>query len=639
MAKAKEKESAKNPKDTNLFDYTEDSIKSLDWKEHIRLRPGMYIGKLGDGSSPDDGIYVLVKEVMDNCIDEYTMGYGKTVELKIEGKTVSVRDYGRGIPLGKVVDVVSKINTGAKYDSKAFQKSVGLNGVGTKAVNALSNYFKVTAFREGKEKTAEFERGVLIKEHKEGKSGEQNGTIVTFIPDDTVFKNFKFHPEFLENQIWNYCFLNAGLKIIFNGKTFVSKNGLLDLLQRKTNEDEIRYPIVHMTGDDIEMAITHNNDYGEDIYSFVNGQHTTQGGTHQQAFREAYVKTIRDFYKKDYDASDIRTGIVAAISVRVIEPVFESQTKTKLGSQYVEEGGKSMRQFIGDFLARELDNYLHKHPAVADGLRKRIEQSERERKELAGIKKLANERAKKANLHNKKLRDCRIHLNDEPPAKGKEDFIAKQAETTIFITEGDSASGSITKSRNVETQAVFSLRGKPLNSFGLTKKVVYENEEFNLLQHALNIEDGLDGLRFNNIVIATDADVDGMHIRLLLMTFFLQFFPDLVKHNHVHVLETPLFRVRNKQETIYCYSEEEKKAAISKLGGKPEITRFKGLGEISPDEFGRFIGPEMKTTLMNLEQGDHIQQLLEYYMGKNSMERQEFIINNLRVELDKVEEA
>ncbi len=639
MAKAKEKESAKTSKDTNLFDYTEDSIKSLDWKEHIRLRPGMYIGKLGDGSSPDDGIYVLVKEVMDNCIDEYTMGYGKTVELKIEGKTVSVRDFGRGIPLGKVVDVVSKINTGAKYDSKAFQKSVGLNGVGTKAVNALSNYFKVTAFREGKEKTAEFERGVLIKEHKEGKSGEQNGTMVTFIPDDTVFKNFKFHPEFLENQIWNYCFLNAGLKIIFNGKTFVSKNGLLDLLQRKTNEDEIRYPIVHMTGDDIEVAITHNNDYGEDIYSFVNGQHTTQGGTHQQAFREAYVKTIRDFYKKDYDASDIRTGIVAAISVRVIEPVFESQTKTKLGSQYVEEGGKSMRQFIGDFLARELDNYLHKHPAVADGLRKRIEQSERERKELAGIKKLANERAKKANLHNKKLRDCRIHLNDEPPTKGKEDFIAKQAETTIFITEGDSASGSITKSRNVETQAVFSLRGKPLNSFGLTKKVVYENEEFNLLQHALNIEDGLDGLRFNNIVIATDADVDGMHIRLLLMTFFLQFFPDLVKHNHVHVLETPLFRVRNKQETIYCYSEEEKNAAISKLGGKPEITRFKGLGEISPDEFGRFIGPEMKTTLMNLEQGDHIQQLLEYYMGKNSMERQEFIINNLRVELDKVEEA
>jgi topoisomerase IV subunit B len=433
---AKEKESVKEAKGSNLFEYTEESIKSLDWKEHIRLRPGMYIGKLGDGSSPDDGIYVLVKEVMDNCIDEYTMGYGKTVELAIEGKTVTIRDYGRGIPLGKVVDVVSKINTGAKYDSKAFQKSVGLNGVGTKAVNALSNYFKVTAFREGREKSAEFERGVLIKEHKEGKSGEQNGTMVTFIPDETVFKNFKFHPEFLENQIWNYCFLNAGLKIIFNGKTYVSKNGLLDLLQRKTNEDEIRYPIIHMSGDDIEVAITHNNDYGEDIYSFVNGQHTTQGGTHQQAFREAYVKTVRDFFKKDYDASDIRTGIVAAISVRVIEPVFESQTKTKLGSQSVEEGGKSMRQFVGDFFAKELDNYLHKNPMVADGLKKRIEQSERERKELAGIKKLANERAKKANLHNKKLRDCRVHLNDDPPSKGKEDFVAKQNETTIFITEG-----------------------------------------------------------------------------------------------------------------------------------------------------------------------------------------------------------
>jgi topoisomerase-4 subunit B len=635
---AKEKET-KPSKSSDLFDYTEESIKSLDWKEHIRLRPGMYIGKLGDGSSPDDGIYVLVKEVMDNCIDEYTMGYGKTVELLVEGKIVTIRDFGRGIPLGKVVDVVSKINTGAKYDSKAFQKSVGLNGVGTKAVNALSNYFKVTAFREGKEKSAEFERGVLIKEHKEGKSGEQNGTLVTFIPDESVFKNFKFHPEFLENQIWNYCFLNAGLKIIFNGKAYVSKNGLLDLLQRKTNEDEIRYPIIHLSGDDIEVAITHNNDYGEDIYSFVNGQHTTQGGTHQQAFREAFVKTIRDFYKKDYDASDIRTGIVAAVSVRVIEPVFESQTKTKLGSQFVEEGGKSMRQFVGDFFARELDNYLHKNAAVAEELKKRIEQSERERKELAGIKKLANERAKKANLHNKKLRDCRIHLNDEAPSKSREEFVARQNETTIFITEGDSASGSITKSRNVETQAVFSLRGKPLNSYGLTKKVVYENEEFNLLQHALNIEEGMEGLRFNNIVIATDADVDGMHIRLLLMTFFLQFFPDLVKHNHVHVLETPLFRVRNKQETIYCYSEEEKKAAIKKLGGKPEITRFKGLGEISPDEFGRFIGPEMKTTLMNLEQGDHIQQLLEYYMGKNTMERQEFIINNLKVELDKVEEA
>ncbi|MBL7742800.1 MAG: type IIA DNA topoisomerase subunit B [Chitinophagaceae bacterium] len=626
-------------KETNLFDYTEDSIKSLDWKEHIRLRPGMYIGKLGDGSSPDDGIYVLVKEVLDNCIDEYTMGYGKTVELTIEGKEVTIRDYGRGIPLGKVVDVVSKINTGAKYDSKAFQKSVGLNGVGTKAVNALSQKFKVTAVREGKEKTAEFERGVLIKEYKEAKTGEQNGTLVTFIPDESVFKNFKFHPEFLENQIWNYCFLNAGLKIIFNGKTYVSKNGLLDLLQRKTNEDEIRYPIIHLTGDDIEVAITHNNDYGEDIYSFVNGQHTTQGGTHQQAFREAYVKTIREFFKKDYDASDVRTGIVAAVSVRVVEPVFESQTKTKLGSVNVDTDGPSMRQFVGDFLAKELDNYLHKNPTVADGLKKRIEQSERERKEMAGIKKLANERAKKANLHNKKLRDCRFHLNDEPPNKGKEEFVAKQNETTIFITEGDSASGSITKSRNVETQAVFSLRGKPLNCFGLTKKVVYENEEFNLLQHALNIEEGLEGLRFNNIVIATDADVDGMHIRLLLMTFFLQFFPDLVKHEKVYVLQTPLFRVRNKQETIYCYDDGEKLAAIKKLGGKPEITRFKGLGEISPEEFARFIGPDMRKELMRLDAGDHIQQLLEYYMGKNTMERQEFIIDNLKVEMDKVEEA
>lgn len=625
---------AKEKDTTNLFDYTEESIKSLDWKEHIRLRPGMYIGKLGDGSSPDDGIYVLVKEVMDNCIDEYTMGYGKTVELTVEGRTVTIRDYGRGIPLGKVVDVVSKINTGAKYDSKAFQKSVGLNGVGTKAVNALSNYFKVTAVREGKEKTAEFERGVLIKEYKEAKTGDQNGTLVTFIPDESVFKNFKFHPEFLENQIWNYCFLNAGLKIIFNGKSFISKNGLLDLLQRKTNEDEIRYPIIHIKGDDIEVAITHNNDYGEDIYSFVNGQHTTQGGTHQQAFREAYVKTIRDFYKKDYDASDIRTGIVAAVSVRVVEPVFESQTKTKLGSVNVDIDGPSMRQFVGDFLTKELDNYLHKNPSIAEALKKRIEQSERERKELAGIKKLANERAKKANLHNRKLRDCRVHLNDDPPSKGKEAYFALQNQSTIFITEGDSASGSITKSRNVETQAVFSLRGKPLNCYGLTKKVVYENEEFNLLQHALNIEEGLEGLRYKNIVIATDADVDGMHIRLLLMTFFLQFFPDLVKRDHVFILETPLFRVRNKQETIYCYDESEKQAAIKKLGGKPEITRFKGLGEISPEEFGKFIGDQTKLQPVLLEQGDHIQQLLEYYMGKNTPDRQEFIIGNLKIEMD-----
>ena len=626
MAKEKEK--------SDLFNYDEDSIKSLDWKEHIRLRPGMYIGKLGDGASPDDGIYVLVKEVMDNCIDEYTMGHGKTVELTIDGKEVTIRDYGRGIPLGKVVDVVSKINTGAKYDSKAFQKSVGLNGVGTKAVNALSNYFKVTAVREGKEKTAEFERGVLIKEYKETKTSEENGTLVTFIPDEQVFKNFKFHPEFLENQIWNYCFLNAGLKIVFNGKGFVSKNGLFDLLQRKTNEDEIRYPIIHLKGNDIEIALSHTNDYGQDINSFVNGQHTTQGGTHQQAFREMYVKTIREFYKKDYDASDIRTGIVAAVSVRVVEPVFESQTKTKLGSVNVDIKGPSMRQFFSDFLSKELDNYLHKNPATADAFKKRIEQSERERKDMAGIKKLANERAKKANLHNKKLRDCRVHLNDESPSKGKELFVEKQNATTIFITEGDSASGSITKSRNVETQAVFSLRGKPLNCFGLTKKVVYENEEFNLLQHALNIEEGMEGLRFNNIVIATDADVDGMHIRLLLMTFFLQFFPDLVKHNHVYILETPLFRVRNKQETIYCYTEDEKADAVKKLGSKPEITRFKGLGEISPDEFGQFIGDEMKTTLMGLEAGEHIQDLLDFYMGKNTPDRQEFIINNLKVELD-----
>ena len=625
----------------NLFEYTEESIKSLDWKEHIRLRPGMYIGKLGDGSSPDDGIYVLVKEVVDNCIDEYTMGYGKNVDINIEDKLVTVRDYGRGIPLGKVVDVVSKINTGAKYDSKVFQKSVGLNGVGTKAVNALSKYFKVSSFRDGKVKEAEFERGVLIKEYKEAKTTAENGTLVTFIPDDTVFKNFHFISEYLEKQIWNYCFLNAGLKIIFNGKSYVSKNGLLDLLTRETNADSnpdgICYPIIHLKGDDIEVALTHNNDYGEEYHSFVNGQHTTQGGTHQAAFREAYVKVIRDFFKKDYEASDIRASIVAAVAVRVVEPVFESQTKTKLGSINVEEGGPSMRQFILDFLSRELDNYLHKNPSVADALKKRIEQSERERKDLAGIKKLANERAKKANLHNKKLRDCRVHLNDEPPSKGKQEFFATQKNTTIFITEGDSASGSLTKARDVETQAVFSLRGKPLNCFGMTKKVVYENEELNLLQHALNIEEGLEGLRYNRIVIATDADVDGMHIRLLIMTFFLQFFPDLVKNNHVYILQTPLFRVRNKQETIYCYSEAEKQSAVKKLGSKPEITRFKGLGEISPDEFGRFIGDEIRLDPVILEHGDHIQHLLEYYMGKNTQERQEFIINNLKVELDTAE--
>jgi topoisomerase-4 subunit B len=622
---------------SNLFEYTEDSIKSLDWREHIRLRPGMYIGKLGDGSSPDDGIYVLLKEVIDNCIDEHTMGYGKQVEVNIDQKTVTIRDYGRGIPLGKVVDVVSKINTGAKYDSKAFQKSVGLNGVGTKAVNALSGYFKVTAFREGREKTAEFSKGVLTKDHKEAKSDGANGTLVVFIPDETVFKNFHFLPEYMDNQFWNYCYLNAGLIINFNGKKYVSKNGLLDLLQRRTNEDELRYPIIHLKGEDIEVAIAHNNDYGEEIFSFVNGQYTTQGGTHQQAFREAFVKVIRDFYKKDYEASDIRQSIAAAISVRVVEPVFESQTKTKLGSLAIAEGGATMRNFVTDFLAKELDNYLHKNPATADALKKRIEQSERERKELAGIKKLANERAKKANLHNKKLRDCRYHFNEEPTGKDKELTQEKNDNSTIFITEGDSASGSITKARDVETQAVFSLRGKPLNCFGMTKKVVYENEEFNLLQHALNVEDGVEGLRYKNIVFATDADVDGMHIRLLLMTFFLQFFPDLVKNGHVYILETPLFRVRNKQETHYCYDEAEKQAAVKKLGNKPEITRFKGLGEISPDEFARFIGPDMRKQPVMVMPETHIQQILEYYMGKNTQERQEFIIRNLKVELDLVE--
>lgn len=621
----------------NLFDYTEESIKSLDWREHIRLRPGMYIGKLGDGSSPDDGIYVLLKEVVDNCIDEHTMGHGKHVDITIEGKNVTVRDYGRGIPLGKVVDVVSKINTGAKYDSKAFQKSVGLNGVGTKAVNALSNYFKVTAIRDGKEKTAEFQRGVLTKEYKETKSTEENGTLITFIPDEIVFKNFHYVHEYLDNQLWNYCYLNAGLVINLNGKRYVSKNGLLDLLQRKTNADELRYPIIHLKGEDIEVALTHENQYGEEYYSFVNGQYTTQGGTHLAAFREAFVKTIRDFYKKDYDASDIRGSICSAISIRVQEPVFESQTKTKLGSQVVYEGGPSMRNFVGEFLSKELDNYLHRNPTTADALKKRIEQNERERKELAGIKKLANERAKKANLHNKKLRDCRYHFNDEATGKDKDAIIEKQKESTIFITEGDSASGSITKARNVETQAVFSLRGKPLNCFGLTKKVVYENEEFNLLQHALNIEESYENLRYNNIVIATDADVDGMHIRLLLMTFFLQFFPDLVKNNHVYILETPLFRVRNKQETIYCYDEGEKQAAMKKLGSKPEITRFKGLGEISPDEFARFISSDMRVQPVLIMPDTHIQDILEYYMGKNTPQRQDFIIDNLKVELDLVD--
>ncbi len=618
-------------------EYNEDSVRSLDWKEHIRLRPGMYIGKLGDGSSPDDGIYVLVKEVIDNCIDEHTMGHGKHVDVTINGKEITVRDYGRGIPLGKVVDVVSKINTGAKYDSKAFQKSVGLNGVGTKAVNALSNYFKVTSYREGREKAAEFEQGNLIKEHKETGTKEENGTLVYFIPDESIFKNFHYVQEYLDNQFWNYCYLNAGLVMNLNGKRYVSKNGLLDLLQRKTNADELRYPIIHLKGEDIETAITHENSYGEEYYSFVNGQFTTQGGTHLAAFREGYVKTIREFFKKDYDAADIRGSICAAISVRVQEPVFESQTKTKLGSTNVSEGGASMKNFISDFLQKELNNYLHRNPAIAEAIKKRIEQSERERKELSGIRKLANERAKKANLHNKKLRDCKFHYNDEATGKDKNIVIEKQKESTIFITEGDSASGSITKARNVETQAVFSLRGKPLNCYSLTKKVVYENEEFNLLQHALNIEEGYEGLRYNNIVFATDADVDGLHIRLLLMTFFLQFFPDLVKNGHVYILETPLFRVRNKQETIYCYDETEKQAAIKKLGNKPEITRFKGLGEISPHEFARFISRDIKLQPVMMLPETHIQQLLEYYMGKNTPSRQDFIIDNLKVELDLVE--
>ena len=613
--------------------YTEDSIKSLDWKEHIRLRPGMYIGKLGDGSAMDDGIYVLVKEVIDNCIDEHMMGFGKTINVKVGDHKVEVRDYGRGIPLGKVVDCVSKINTGGKYDSGAFQKSVGLNGVGTKAVNALSTYFKVQSFREGETKLAEFSQGEITNDPKVAKSGERNGTLISFEPDDTVFKNYHFIPEYLDNLIWNYAFLNAGLTINFNGQKYHSENGLLDLLRRKTDEESLRYPIIHLRGNDIELALSHSNQYGEEYYSFVNGQYTTQGGTHLAALREAIVKTIRDFYKKDFDATDVRASIVGSIAVRVQEPVFESQTKTKLGSQNVGPDGPTMRTFVNDFIKKELDDYLHKNPDTADALLKRILQSERERKEIAGIKKLANDRAKKANLHNKKLRDCRIHFDDK---RGDED---KKNETMIFITEGDSASGSITKSRNVQTQAVFSLRGKPFNCFGHTKKVVYENEEFNLLQHALNIEDGLDGLRYRKIIIATDADVDGMHIRLLLLTYFLQFFPDLVRNGHVFILETPLFRVRNKKETIYCYNEAEKQAAVAKLGSKPEITRFKGLGEISPDEFGGFIGEDIRLEPIILNKETKINELLKFYMGKNTPDRQQFIIDKLRVEKDLVEET
>jgi len=605
--------------------YTEDNIKSLDWKEHIRLRPGMYIGKLGDGSAQDDGIYVLIKEILDNAIDEYVMGHGKELILEIKEGEVFVRDFGRGIPLGKLVDCVSKINTGGKYDSKAFKKSVGLNGVGTKAVNALSDEFTVQAVREGKTKIATFNRGELIKETKITKSTDAQGTIVTFKPDRSIFKNYKFRNEYIENQLWNYAYLNAGLRLRFNGKTLYSKNGLLDLLKNKTNPETIRYPIIHLSGDDIEVAITHGNQYGEEYYSFVNGQNTTQGGTHLAAFRESIVKTIRDHFGKNYDARDIQTSIIGAISVRVEEPVFESQTKTKLGSQNVAPEGATMRSFVLDFMKKELDNFLHRNQEAAKAMQKRIQQSERERKEIAGVKKLANERAKKANLHNKKLRDCRIHLNDK-----KAD---RTLDTTIFITEGDSASGSITKARDVQTQAVFSLRGKPLNCYNMTKKIVYQNEEFNLLQHALNIEAGIDGLRYNRVVIATDADVDGMHIRLLLLTFFLQFFPDLVKQGHLYILETPLFRVRDKRQTFYCYSEQEKAEAIHKLRGKPEITRFKGLGEISPEEFGGFIGDEIRLEPVFLSQSTDIDEILSYYMGKNTPDRQKFIIDNLKVEL------
>ncbi|WP_242928240.1 DNA topoisomerase IV subunit B [Pontibacter vulgaris] len=610
--------------------YNEDSIRSLEPREHIRLRPGMYIGKLGDGSSADDGIYILVKEVIDNSIDEHVMGFGKTIDIKISDHKVQVRDYGRGIPLGKVIDCVSKINTGGKYDSKAFQKSVGLNGVGTKAVNALSSHFRIQSVRDGKMKAAEFERGVLTEDFELQDSSQRNGTLTTFTPDDTIFKNYQFNLEYLENQIWNYVYLNAGLTINFNGKKFYSENGLLDLLRNKADEESMRYPIIHLKGPDIELALTHGNDYGEEYYSFVNGQYTTMGGTHLAAFREAVVKTVRDFFKKDYDAADIRGSIIGAISLRVQEPVFESQTKTKLGSIEMGPDGPAVRAYINDFIKEALDNYLHKNPTTAEALKKRIEQSERERKDMAGVKKLANQRAKKANLHNRKLRDCRLHFN--------EDKHEKTLLSTLFITEGDSASGSITKSRSVDTEAVFSLRGKPLNCFGMKKKVVYENEEFNLLQHALNIEEGLEGLRYNRVVIATDADVDGMHIRLLLLTFFLQFFPDLVRNGHVYILETPLFRVRNKKETIYCYNETEKQEAIQKLGKRPEITRFKGLGEISPEEFGKFIGDNIKLKPVILQKDTTIQKMLNYYMGKNTPERQQFIIENLKIEKDIVEE-
>ena len=618
---------------TKVAEYNEASIKSLDWREHIRLRPGMYIGKLGDGSSPDDGIYVLLKETIDNSIDEFMMGFGRVIEVQITKHSAQVRDYGRGIPLGKVYACVAQINTGGKYDSEVFQKSIGLNGIGSKAVNALSKYFKVQSIRDGKTKIQEFEYGVLKHDHKIKKTDEKNGTLIYFEPDPEVFKNFQFRLEFIENQIKNYVYLNAGLTIVLNGKRYQSKNGLLDLLSDKTDPETLRYPIIHFKGKDIEVAFTHTNQYGEDYYSFVNGQYTPQGGTHQAAFREGIIKTIREFYKKNFDAADIRASIVGAISIRIQEPVFESQTKTKLGSTHIAPNGEgpTVRNFVLDFIKTELDNYLHRNSETAELLLKKIQQSERERKEMAGIKKLANQRAKKANLHNKKLRDCRIHYTD---LKNERRF-----ESTLFITEGDSASGSITKARDVQTQAVFSLRGKPLNCFGLSKKVVYQNEEFNLLQHALNIEDGLDGLRYNNVVIATDADVDGMHIRLLLMTFFLQFFPELVRSGHVYILETPLFRVRNKQKTIYCYSEEERQKAVDELGKGVEITRFKGLGEISPEEFRQFIREEMRLSPLVLDSKTQVQKLLSYYMGKNTQNRQEFIIDNLRVEKDLVMET
>ncbi|GEL11500.1 topoisomerase-4 subunit B [Flavobacterium glycines] len=614
--------------------YTEDNIRSLDWKEHIRMRPGMYIGKLGDGSSPDDGIYILLKEVLDNCIDEFVMGSGKTIEVTIKDKTVAVRDYGRGIPLGKVVDVVSKMNTGGKYDSLAFKKSVGLNGVGTKAVNALSNYFRVESVREDKQKAAEFSAGNLVLEEDIIETTKRKGTKVTFTPDEAIFKNYKFRNEYVVKMLKNYCYLNTGLTIIYNGEKFFSDYGLKDLLNENIAEEDKVYDIIHLKGDDIEIAMTHSkSQYSEEYHSFVNGQNTTQGGTHLVAFREAIVKTVREFYNKGFEPSDIRKSIVGAVSIKVMEPVFESQTKTKLGSTEVgsEPGMPSVRTFVNDFVKNNLDNYLHKNPETADLLLRKILQAERERKELSGIRKLAKDRAKKASLHNKKLRDCRVHL---PDIKNP-----RYLESTLFITEGDSASGSITKSRDVNTQAVFSLRGKPLNSYGMSKKIVYENEEFNLLQAALDIEDDMENLRYNNIVIATDADVDGMHIRLLLITFFLQFFPELIKEGHLYILQTPLFRVRNKKETIYCYSEEERKAAIEKLKPKPEITRFKGLGEISPNEFQFFIGEDIRLDPVMMDKHTSVEQLLSFYMGKNTPDRQEFIIKNLKVELDTIEEA